>query len=354
MRKKLPVLLYRYGITVPVIGVAVLLTGLLPPLEPTPSMLFFGAVAMSAWYGGLGPGLVATGLSVLALDYYFVDPVYALGVGAADAVRLALFCLVSILISWLDAARKRVEEALREQNRHKEEFLAMLAHELRTPLSTSFYALEALRHRGGDPAIVEETCQLLDRQLRKMTRLIKDQLDEAGLRLGKLRLSRESVDVAHLVDHAVETVRPLIATQGHQLEVCVPAEPLQLDADPTRLEQIVVNLLENAAKYTPPRGHIWLRVERSTSGLRLRVKDTGVGLAPEALPRIFDRFAQVENGSRGGLGIGLSLVRDLVALHGGTVMASSEGLGRGSEFTVCLPWSANSSQTEAKVVGLAD
>ena len=336
MRKR-PSFLYRYGATVPIIALAVLVTALLPPMEQSPSTLFFAAVAVSAWYGGLGPGLLATGLSLLALDYFFVPPVYELGVGVADGVRLGLFALVSVLISSLDEARRRLEETLQEQNRHKEEFLAVLAHELRTPLSACLQSVEILRLRGTDAATVEQARQIMQRQLQTMTRLTNDLLDVGRLRLGKLRLCKESVDLVSAVDRAVQSARPLIDSRGHRLEVSVPPSALCLEADPTRLEQVIVNLLENAAKYTPPKGCIWLSVGRSDNTVCLRVKDTGVGLAPEVLPHIFDRFAQVESGSQGGLGIGLSLVRDLVELHGGTLTASSKGPGGGSEFTVRLP-----------------
>jgi signal transduction histidine kinase len=346
MWKRLPVLLCRYGITIPVIGLAVLLTSLLPHLEPTPSMLFFAAVSVSAWFGGLGPGLLATGLSILALDFFFVDPVYAFGVGVADAVRLGVFGLVSILISSLDETRRRLQAALREQNRHKEQFLAVLAHELRSPLSTSLHAVELLRLRASDRATVEETRQILGRQLRIMTSLINDLLDAARLRLGKLRLCKEPVELVAAVDHAVERARAVIDSRGHHLEVSVSSSSLWLEADPVRLEQILVNLLENAAKYTPPNGRIWLSIEQSLSKVWLRVKDTGIGLAPEVLPHIFDQFAQVESGSHGGLGIGLNLVRDLVELHGGTLTVTSQGRGSGSEFTVGLPWRSSSPKDE--------
>jgi signal transduction histidine kinase len=336
MRKPMLFSLCRYGITVPFIGLAVLLTEFLPHMEQSSTTLFFAAVALSAWYGGLGPGLLATGLSVLALDYFFVPPVYALGVGLADAVRLGLFALVAILISSLDEARRRLEATAQEENRHKEEFLAVLAHELRTPLATCLQAVEILGLQGTDPTTVAQTRQIMQRQLRTMTRFINDLLDVARLRLGKLALRKETVDLASAVAHAVQSASALIDSRGHRLEVSVPPGPLWLEADPTRLQQILVNLLENAAKYTPPEGSIWLSVEISNGKVWLRVKDTGVGIAPEVLPHIFDRFVQVENGSQGGLGIGLNLVRDLVDLHGGTLTAFSAGPGKGSEFTIGL------------------
>jgi signal transduction histidine kinase len=301
-------------------------------------MLFIAAVALSAWYGGLGPGLLATGLAVLALDYFFIPPVYALGVGVADAARLGVFSLVAILISSMDEVRKRLEAALRQENRHKEDFLAVLAHELRNPLATSLHAVEILRLRGNDTATVERTRQVIERQLRTMARLINDLLDVSRLRLGKLHLCKERVDLAGAVARAVETVRPLIESRRQRMEISVPPGPLWLEADPIRLEQIVVNLLTNAAKYTPPAGCIWLSVEQSIATVWLRIQDNGVGFAAEVLPHLFDRFAQVESGSHGGLGVGLSLVRDLVELHGGTITARSEGPGSGSEFMVGLPW----------------
>src|SRR5262249_35791297 len=153
------------------------------------------------------------------------------------------------------------------------------------------------------------------------THLVNDLLDAWRLRLGKLRLCKESVGLGSVIAHAVETARPLIDSRGHQLELSVPSGPLWVEADPIRLEQVIVNLLGNAAKSPPPQGRIWLVVEPAIDKVHVRVKDNGVGIAPEVLPHLFDRFAQVEQGSQGGLGIGLSVVRDLVELHGGTLTA---------------------------------
>jgi two-component system CheB/CheR fusion protein len=319
------------------VGLAVVLTSLLTGLEESPLTLFFAAVMVSAWYGGIGPELLATGLSVMALDYFFVPPVYALGVGLVDGIRLALFALVSVLISLLNDTRKRLAEALREQNRQKEQFLIVLAHELRTPLATILYTAEHLRRRATDPDCVEKSSAIIQRQLGTLSRLISDLLDASRLRLGKLRLCKEKVDLTRVVAHAIETARPLIDASEHRLEVKVPPEPVWLEGDPLRLEQVVGNLLINAAKYTAPPGRILLTVERVGRKARLGVQDTGIGLAPEVLPKVFDLFTQAENGSKGGLGIGLSLVRDLVALHGGTVAVRSPGPGKGSEFIMELP-----------------
>jgi signal transduction histidine kinase len=292
---------------------------------------------VSAWYGGLGPGLLATGLSALALDFFFVHPIFALGTELADGVRLAVFVLVAVLISSLNAARRRLELELRRQDRRKAEFLAILAHELRNPLSAALSGLEVLHHQAaGNPAALR-SAEVLERQVRTMTRLVNDLLDVSRINRGKIRLDRRRVDMGTAVAQAVETARPLINARGHRLEVSLPPAPLSLEADPTRLEQILVNLLTNAAKYTGPGGHIRLTAERARGQAVLRVRDTGVGLAPEVLPHVFDLFVQAEEGSQGGLGIGLNLVRSLVHLHGGTVTVSSEGPGKGSEFVVCLP-----------------
>jgi signal transduction histidine kinase len=170
-----------------------------------------------------------------------------------------------------------------------------------------------------------------------MTCLVNDLLDAARITEGKIRLSVETLDLRTVVAQAVEGARPLIEARGHRLETFLPAGPMQIEADPVRLEQVFLNLLTNAAKYTNPGGRIWLTVEHLGRQLVTRVRDNGKGLDTEVLPHVFDLFVQAETGSHGGLGIGLSLVRGLVELHGGSVAALSAGLGHGSEFVVCLP-----------------
>jgi signal transduction histidine kinase len=244
------------------------------------------------------------------------------------------------------AERRRAEEALREAHRRKDEFLAMLAHELRNPLAPIRNALEVLRLAGDDPARREEARAVMERQLQQAVRLVDDLLDLARIGQGKIELRRERVPLASVVQRAVETSRPLLESADHQLTVCLPAQPVLLDADPARLAQVLSNLLNNAAKYTEPGGHVWLTAEVQREGaqgapeLTLRVRDTGVGIPPEVLPQVFELFAQEERSrgrSQGGLGVGLTLVRGLVELHGGTVEAVSDGPGRGSEFIVRLP-----------------
>jgi PAS domain S-box-containing protein len=237
-------------------------------------------------------------------------------------------------------ARKRYEAALREADRRKDEFLATLAHELRNPLAPLSNALQVLKHAGADTAIAEKARGLMERQLAHLVRLVDDLLDVSRITTGKIELRKERVEVRAVVESALETSRPLIEQSGHRLTVSLPDSPLMLDADPTRMAQVLSNLLNNAAKYTDGGGTIVLTARRQGHEALIEVQDDGIGIAPEALPRLFEIFSQVDRSlgrAQGGLGIGLSLVRGLVELHGGSVSADSEGLGRGSRFTVRLP-----------------
>ena len=234
-------------------------------------------------------------------------------------------------------------QALREADRRKDEFLATLAHELRNPLAPIRNALQILKMPRVDAATAERSRDMMERQVHHLVRLVDDLLDVSRVMRGKIELRRERVELATVVARAVETVQPLVDAQGHQLSVRLPPESLPLDADPVRLAQVVGNLLTNAAKYTEPDGRIWLTAERDGDVAVLRVRDTGIGIAPDMLPRIFELFVQVDHAStkaQGGLGIGLTLVKNLVEMHGGTVEARSDGLGKGSEFVVRLPLAA--------------
>jgi PAS domain S-box-containing protein len=238
------------------------------------------------------------------------------------------------------SARKRAEEELREANRRKSEFLALLAHELRNPLAPLRNGLQVIRLASHDGAAVEQARTMMERQLGHMVRLIDDLLDLSRITNGKIDLRKERLDLAAAVQDAVEASRPLIEACGHELTVALPPQPVYVDGDRTRLAQVFANLLNNAAKYTDRGGRIGLAVERQGSDVVVTVRDTGVGIPADVLPKVFDMFTQAERSlerSQGGLGIGLSLVRGLVELHGGRVEAHSAGPGRGSEFVVRLP-----------------
>jgi PAS domain S-box-containing protein len=236
--------------------------------------------------------------------------------------------------------RKKAEDALKEADRRKDEFLATLAHELRNPLAPLRNALELLRRAGENASLIEKTRGMMERQVGQMVRLVDDLLDISRITRGKLQLRKERVELADVLNTAVETARPLVEASGHELTVTLPPHPVQVQADPVRLAQVFANLLNNAAKYTEKAGHIWLTAEYRGGEAVVSVRDTGIGIAPEHLPNIFRLFSQVGTAlerSQGGLGIGLSLVRGLVELHGGAIKARSGGPGRGSEFTVHLP-----------------
>jgi PAS domain S-box-containing protein len=234
---------------------------------------------------------------------------------------------------------RRAEAALKEADRRKDEFLATLAHELRNPLAPMRNALQILR-LSQDREDREEAQSLMQRQLDQMVRLVDDLLDVSRISTGKLELRKEPLRFSAVVNSAVETSRPLIDHMGHELTVSLPEQPITIEADMTRLAQVFSNLLNNSAKYTERGGHIWLTAEQQESDVLVSVKDTGIGIAADQLPRVFHMFSQAEHSlekAQGGLGIGLSLVKRLVELHGGRIEASSAGLGKGSEFVVRLP-----------------
>jgi PAS domain S-box-containing protein len=236
--------------------------------------------------------------------------------------------------------RKRYEQSLKDAGRRKDEFLATLAHELRNPLAPLRNGLQVMKVAAGNPEAVEKARGMMERQLAQMVRLIDDLLDVSRITRGKLELRRQRVDLAAVVQSAVEGSRPLIEAAAHRLTVSLPPEPVALDADPVRLAQVFANLLTNAAKYTDRGGHIRLTAERRGGEVIVSVRDTGIGIAAEHLPRLFEMFSQVRTAlerSQGGLGIGLSLVKGLVEMHGGSVGARSDGPGQGSEFSVRLP-----------------
>lgn len=236
--------------------------------------------------------------------------------------------------------RKQVEDALRVADQRKDEFLATLAHELRNPLAPLRNALNILERAGKDEALQLQARQVMVRQLEQMTRLVDDLLDLSRITRDKIELRKERTALTAVLASALETCRSVIEARGHKLEVDLPTEPVYVQADFTRLAQVFTNLLNNAAKYTPPNGQIWLKAERQGDEVLVRVRDSGIGIAADMLPRIFDMFTQVDSAlthAQGGLGIGLTLVKRLVGMHGGTVTAGSAGHGQGSEFVVRLP-----------------
>jgi PAS domain S-box-containing protein len=236
--------------------------------------------------------------------------------------------------------RKRIDKALLEANQRKDQFIALLAHELRNPLAPLRNGLQVIRLAGTDSNAIAQAREMMDRQLSHMVRLIDDLLDISRVSQNKMELRRSRVLLKDVISSAVETARPAIEEAGHDFTISLPPEPVYLDADPTRLAQVFSNLLNNSAKYTERGGRILLAAERQGGDVIVSVRDTGLGIPSNDLPRIFDMFSQVDRSierATGGLGIGLALVKGLVEMHGGTVTAASAGQGKGSTFAVKLP-----------------
>jgi PAS domain S-box-containing protein len=251
-----------------------------------------------------------------------------------------------------EAQRQRAD-GLADANRSKEEFMALLSHELRSPLSPIVNALSILRQIRTNNPIIESAGHIIDRQVGQMVRLVDDLLDISRITKGKLRLTKEKVELRVIANHAAETARPLIEARKHEFSVALPTQPIWVEADPARMEQVVVNLLNNAAKYTDTGGLIRMTVSQEGDEAVIRVRDNGLGIAPELLPQVFDLFTQVDGSlgrSYGGLGIGLALARNLVEMQDGRLQAQSGGLGKGSEFTIKLPVIAASTGHEANTV----
>jgi signal transduction histidine kinase len=236
--------------------------------------------------------------------------------------------------------RKRIEEVLHESERRRDEFLATLAHELRNPLAPMRNATEIMKVADADPVRMAAARALIERQLAHLVRLIDDLLDVSRITRGRLELRIHRTDLMTAVDMALETTRPLVERKRHRLRVEVSGGPLMVDGDVTRLAQVLSTLIDNSAMYSDPESPIAVTLARDSTGAVLTVSDSGIGIAPELLPWVFDMFARPSPpciGARSGLGIGLTLVKRLVELHGGSIEAHSGGLNRGSTFTVRLP-----------------
>ncbi len=245
--------------------------------------------------------------------------------------------------------RTWAKQALYDADRRKDEFLATLAHELRNPLAPIRSGIEILRHSNSDKEKIEQTLSIVERQTNYIVRLVDDLLDISRITQGKINLKKERIELKAAIELALETSREMIESSGHQLTISLPEEFIYLDADLTRIAQIFLNLLNNAAKYTPPGGEIWLTAKKESKEVVVSIRDTGIGIAPAMLSGIFEMYSQIETPSlqiRSGLGIGLNVVEKLVGMHGGTIRAFSEGEGKGSEFVLRLPLAEAKSTAE--------
>jgi signal transduction histidine kinase len=301
--------------------------------------LYTLAVSLAGWAGGFTPAMVTALLCSVLANYLFTEPRGLLQLrNAEDLAALVLFVAVSLVIGILSEISLRSQARVREAEQQKDDFLAILAHELRNPLAIIHYTnlAEDSSKLGGQPARSE----IIDRQVQQLDQMIDDLLDISQVSRGKFRIKFEAVEVSTLVADAIEKSQVFVARRGHELTIEGPAEELTIWGDPARLQQVIANLLTNAARYTPQGGKIEFRAAREKDLLVIQVRDNGLGLAKELVSRVFDLQTQVARSletSGPSLGVGLALVRTLVELHGGTVSAVSEGPNQGSEFTVRLP-----------------
>jgi signal transduction histidine kinase len=321
-----------------------------------PFVTVYGAVAIAVWFGGLGPAVLAMVLGYVVANVRYVSVVGHFAVhGPTDAISLVLFAVSCSLIIVLGEAMRRARDRYRsselevmqrarelaQANSSKSQFLAMLSHELRNPLAPLRTGLALLRMKPVDP-MVAETHQMMDRQITQLARLIDDLLDLSRIDRGKMEMRTERVALGDAIRAGVDTARPNIDAKGHTLETRLPAEKLYVDGDAVRLAQVVSNLLNNAAKFTPPNGRIELAARAEDGAVLVRVADSGIGIARDKLGEIFDMFVQLDTArvAAGGLGLGLTLARSIIERHGGSIEAKSGGRGQGSEFLVRLPLAA--------------
>ncbi len=300
--------------------------------------VYYLAVTVAAWVGGLRPALATAVVSSLLANYLFSNPVGSLRINNAEEFfALVLFLSVSTVIGTLAEISLRALARAKDAEQQKDDFLAILAHELRNPLAVIFYT-----NRVGQRTGVKSTrdrSEIIERQVQQLNQMIDDLLDISRVTRGTFQLEFEAIDAGDVLDGAIEKANLQIEAREHVLTVKRPSEPLPIWADPMRMEQVVTNLLVNAAKFTPKLGKIELALARYQDQAEFTVRDSGEGIPMEMLGRVFDVFTQVERSLErsAGLGMELALVRTLVELHGGTVSVKSDGPGRGSEFVVRLP-----------------
>ncbi len=332
---------------------ALIRTMLQPQLnDECPFSLFYLSVLLTAWFGGTGPALVSLLLGMIAAVHFFIPPEGSLAIAQPShilsltiyaGVNLVAMTLFSLVASQRRLAEERasenvlLSESLREADQRKDEFLALLAHELRNPLAPIRNGLSLLARTNYAPEVVENICPVFDRQLSHLVRLVDDLLDVPRFLRGKMRLQVERLDLREVVAVAVEMTTDLIESKSLEFLQHLPTTPVWMQGDVVRLTQLTGNLLSNAAKYTPNQGRIMLQLDQLEDQVRLIVKDNGVGFPASEGERILEPFAQVDTSitrEYGGLGIGLAIVKQIAELHHGTIEAKSRGPGLGSCFTV--------------------
>jgi len=316
-------------------------------------------IMIGAIYGGFRPALLATFLCLWA-GLYSVGVRWGGAIDHLQQLQIVTFLIVGLTISWFGAKHRSTQLKLvalaHATEKRKDDFLAMLGHELRNPLSGISSAARLLRHPALDQRGVTDNAEIIRRQVSHMEHLINDLLDVSRVTRGQVDIEKKPVDVVEVIHAAVEQLSALVEHRGHRLDLKLPAAPVWVLGDNTRLVQVVTNLLVNAARYTPPQGVLTLTLSASQSQAHLRVQDNGIGITAELAPHVFDLFMQAKrstDGVMGGLGLGLTLVKSIVEAHGGEVSVYSAGVGHGSTFSVSLPLLAQSQDRPAPAVPLA-
>jgi signal transduction histidine kinase len=314
--------------------------------------MFVTAIMICAWYGGFWPGMTATVLSTLSAAYFFLSPIYSFRVARTnDIVAVMIFLVIGFLISSLSEAlhlsRRRVEHMVQV----RDQFLSLASHELRTPLTALLVHVELMQRRAEHDQRLNErhrrSLGVIETQSRRLARLVNTLLDVSRLQYGKLELERTVVDVATVVQRVMAEIQP--TAPRHSFKIAVASDPIYVEVDELRFEQVLFNLVQNAIKYSPNGGVVSVSVEQNAGEVHIKVRDEGVGIPAEALPHVFDRFFRVESeqiNNAGGFGIGLSVVKDIVSLHGGRVQAESWEVG--SAFTISLPLTTKTSAVRKK------
>ena len=348
-----------YIVAVSCVAAALLLTHLLWRwIEPHPTSLFLAAITVSAWYAGFTPSLFATAIAAVVVDYFFISPVHSLELSVDNVVRACVFVLVALLISWIDSARKQaIEERdrmlARERearklaetaNHAKDEFLAMVSHELRTPLNVIVGWVAMLRSGKLKGEAASDGLERIERNAKLQQRLVEDLIDVSRIASGRMHVSARPMEFRPVIEDAL---RANVFTAGAKritIHAEYPCEPIKINGDSDRLQQVVWNLLSNAVKFTPQGGAISVALESVGHEAILIVRDSGCGIKPEFLPYVFERFRQDDTEGtehHGGVGLGLAIVRHIVQLHGGSIEVESAGKNQGATFRVRLPLASN-------------
>lgn len=317
-----------------------------PAAELNLRLLLLAGVMLSSWLGGLGPGLFATLLASVGLTYSNLAVRNLSATQSTYFLRLVEFIIVALLITFLNDRRRKAQrraEVAQSQaeaaNHAKDMFLATVSHELRTPLAAVLGWTKFLKTNQDDRTVRTKAVEVIERNANKQLQLIEDLLDTSQLNQGQFRLVTGPTDLVRIAELTVDVIRPAVEAKGIQLQTHIEARGTRLIADERRLQQVMWNLLSNAVKFTPEGGVIELDVKYTNSQACITVKDNGIGIDPELLPHVFERFRQGDPSkvTQGGLGLGLAIARDLVLLHGGTIDVESPGVGNGTTFIVTLP-----------------